>query len=83
MKESILFANFFDYFDREWIKIVKPHHFSVFMRGTKTTGSAEAFDGQANQRFKTHGNFYHFCETLQKEEMAIAEQLDNYIQGSI
>lgn len=36
-----------------------------------------------NSRFKTHGNFYHFCETLQKEEVVIAQQLENYVEGSI
>lgn len=83
LKETILFANFIDYFDREWIKIVTPKHFSVFMKGTRTTGSAETFNGQINQRFKTHGNFYHFCEALQMEEVVIATELENYINGSI
>lgn len=83
LRVSTLFATFIDYFDREWIKIVKPKHFSVFMRGTRTTGPAESFNGQINQRFKTHGNFYHFCETMQKEEVVIAQQLENYIEGSI
>lgn len=83
LKLSTLFAPFVDYFDREWIKIVKPHHFSVFMRGVRTTGAAESFNHQINQRFKTHGNFFHFCETLQKEEVVIAQQLENYIEGTI
>lgn len=55
LKVSPLFSNFIDYFNREWIKIVKPIHFSVFMRGTRTTGSAESYNHQVNQRFKTHG----------------------------
>lgn len=83
LRVSTLFSIFIDYFNREWIKIVKPIHFSVFMRGTKSTGSAESFNRQMNQRFKTHGNFYHFCETLQKEEVVIAQQLENYIGGSM
>lgn len=41
LKVSTLFAKFVVYFDREWIKIVKPIHFSVFMRGSRTTGPAE------------------------------------------
>lgn len=83
LKVSTLFVHFIDYFDREWIKIVKPKHFSVFKRGTRTTGAAESYNNQINNRFKTHGNFYHFCETLQKEEVVVAQQLENYIDGSI
>lgn len=83
LKISLLFAQFIDYFDKEWIKIVKPKHFSVFMRGTRTTGSAESYNHLVNQRFKTHGNFFHFCETLQSEEVVIATQLENYVTGTI
>ncbi|XP_031621917.1 uncharacterized protein LOC116339967 [Contarinia nasturtii] len=83
LRRSPLFANFIDYFNREWIKIVKPKHFSVFMRGTRTTGPAESFNCQVNKRFKTHGNFFHFCEALQKEELVIAQQLENYIEGTV
>lgn len=83
LKVSPLFAEFIDYFDREWIKIVKPQHFSVFKRGIRTTGSAESFNNQINHRFKTHGNFFHFCEMLQKEELIIAQQLENYIDGTV
>lgn len=66
LRISDQFAPFIDYFDREWIKIVKPLHFSVFMRGMRTTSSAEAFNGQINKRFKTHGNFFHFCESMKR-----------------
>lgn len=83
LRTSLKFATFVDYFDREWIKIVKPKHFSVFMRGTKTTGAAENFNHQMNARFKTHANLYHFCESLLKEEVVIAESLRNYIEGSM
>lgn len=83
LKVSKLFAAFVDYFDREWIKIVKPKHFSVFKRGIRTTGAAESYNNQMNSRFKTHGNFYHYCEMLQKEEVVIAQQLENYIEGSM
>lgn len=83
LKTTIKFDRFIDYFNREWIKIVKPKHFSVFMRGTRTTGPAESYNNQMNNRFKTHGNFYHFCETMQKEEVVIAENLKNYIEGSM
>lgn len=83
LKTTVKFDRFIDYFNREWMKIVTPKHFSVFMRGTRTTGSAESFNHQMNNRFKTHGNFYHFCEALQKEELVTAENLRNYIDGSM
>lgn len=83
LKLSTLFAQFVDYFDKEWIKVVKPKHFSVFMRSTRTTGSAESYNHQINTRFRTHGNFYHFCEAMQKEEVVIAEQLQNYVDGTV
>lgn len=83
LKLSPLFAPFIDYYYNEWIKIVKPIHFSVFMRGMRTTSSAEAINGQINKRFKTHGNFFHFCESMQKEEVVIVEALQNDIGGSI
>lgn len=73
LKISPLFASFIDYFDRERIKIVKPQHFSVF----------KSFNNQVNHRFKTHGNFFHFCEMLQKEELVIAQQLENYVEGTV
>lgn len=83
LKLSDKFAPFIDYFNSEWIKIVKPIHFSVFMRGMRTTSSAEAINGQINKKFKTHGNFFHFCESLQKEEVVTVENLQNDIDGSI
>lgn len=83
LKETTLFASFIDYFDREWIKTVTPRYFSVFMLGTRTTGSAETFNGKINKRFKTHGEFYRFCESLQNEELAVTTQLSNYIDGSV
>lgn len=58
-------------------------NFSVFMRGMRTTSSAEVINGQINKRFKTHGNFFNFCECLQKEEVVITETLQNDIDGAI
>lgn len=77
------FADFVDYFNDEWIKRVKPQHFSVFLMDTRTTGAAEAFNGKSNRMFKTHGNFFHFCEVLQKEEVTKATLLENEIEGTI
>lgn len=78
---STEFSEFVDYFHEEWIKRVKPINFSVFLCDTRTT--AEAFNGKSNKTFKTHGNFFHFCEVLQKEEVAKTEQLENDIEGTI
>lgn len=83
LKSSVLFSEFIDYFHEEWIKRVKPHNFSVFLRDTRTTAAAEAFNGKSNKIFKTHGNFFHFVETLQKEEVAKAEQLEGDVEGLI
>lgn len=83
LRDFALFAPFVDYFDREWIKIVTPHHFSVFMRGLRTTGHAETYNCRINQRFKTHGNFFRFCESLQDEEVVIVNHLEGYFQGTI
>lgn len=77
-----LFAPFIDYFNSEWMKIVTPYHFCVFMRGSRTTSAAEAINGKLNKLFKTHGGFYLFCETLQKLEASTSTQLQNYINGT-
>lgn len=80
---SILFAPFVDYYNNEWTLIVKPIHFSVFMRGTRTTALAESFNGHANKKFKTHSNLYNFCECLLTEEVTIYTQLENDLNGTI
>lgn len=77
------FTGLVDYFQDEWIKRVKPQHFSVFLLDTRTTGAAEAFNGKLNKMFKTHGNCFHFCEILQKEEVTKATLLENEIEGTI
>lgn len=82
LKYSQHFTEFIDYFHREWIQIVKPQHFSVFLLDTRTTAAAEAFNGKSNQTFRTHGNFYHFVETLQVEELFKTEQLQSYVDGT-
>lgn len=83
LKDSAHFGDFIDYFYEEWIRRVKPHNFSVFLQDTRTTAAAEAFNGKSNKTFKTHGNFFHFCETLQKEEVSKAEQLEGDVEGLI
>lgn len=83
LKHSENFSEFIDYFYDEWILRVKPQHFSVFLRNVRTTASAESFNGKSNKLFRTHGNFFHFCEVLQKEEVTKVEQLENEINGTI
>lgn len=85
-KEAILYSEYFwiriDYYDNEWIKRVKPVHFSVYLKETRTTASAEAFNGKSNKTFRTHGNFYHFCETLLREELVTVARLQQLVNGS-
>lgn len=76
------FSPFINYFHNEWIKVVTPYHFCVYMRGSRTTAIAEAFNGVVNKLFKTHGSFFSFVETLQKVEVSSATQLENYINGT-
>lgn len=77
------FSPFIQYYNNQWIKRVKPAYFSVFKRPTKTTASAEAFNGKSNKQFKTHGNFFNFVETLQREEAIKADQLDRDVKGIV
>lgn len=80
---SKLFTEFVNYFHREWILHVKPQHFSVFLLDTRTTAAAEAFNGKSNKTFRTHGNFFHFVETLQDEELFKTQQLESYVEGTV
>lgn len=78
-----LFAPFINYFHNEWMKIVTPLHFCVYMRDKRTTADAESFNKKVNQLFKTHGSFFLFCETLQKLEASTSTQLMNYVNGTL
>lgn len=83
LKLSENFAEFIDYFHKEWINRVTPKHFSVYLRDTRTTSGAESFNAKVNKAFKTHGNFYHFVEKLQLEELVTIEDLQKYVNGTI
>lgn len=83
LKLSENFAEFIDYFHKEWINRVTPTHFSVYLRDTRTTSGAESFNAKVNKAFKTHGNFYHFVEKLQLEELVTIEDLQKYVNGTI
>lgn len=75
------FAPFLDYFKTQWLKRVKPVHFSVYNLETRTTGAAEAFNCKVNKSFRTHGDFFNFVEALQKEETVKADQFSRDING--
>lgn len=83
LKKSTLFSSFIDYFHDEWISVVTPKHFSVFAQDTRTTSAAENFNCKSNKAFRTHGNFYSFCEVLQKEELSTSTELEHDLSGSV
>lgn len=78
MKE---FSPFIAYFKKEWMEIVKPEYFSVFGKDVRTTGSAEAFNGKLNKKFRTHPSFYNFVESLQREELCKTDEFHRHAQG--
>lgn len=75
------FAPFINYFKKEWIEIVKPEYFSVFDKKVRTTGSAEAFNGKLNKKFRTHPSFYNFVESLQGEELSKTDEFHRHAHG--
>lgn len=77
------FAPFIDYFKKQWLTRVTPTHFSIFNQSVRTTGSAEAFNGKVNKKFRTHGDFFHFVETLQKEELAKVDEFCRHMGGKM
>lgn len=77
------FAKFVDYYQAQWIRRVKPENYSVFLQDTRTTAAAEAFNGKINSEFKTHGNFFSFIESLQKEELMKTEELEHDTEGAM
>lgn len=83
LKESNLFCDFIDYMDKEWMQIVKPQNFSVFMLDTRTTSGAESYNSKLGQSFRTHGNLFHFIESLQAEETVSTEILQLHVEGTI
>lgn len=86
LQETLLkfkeFAPFVLYYKNEWIKRVKPKFYSVFKRETRTTGAAEAFNGKINNSFRTHGTFFAFVESLQKEEAMKTDEFQRDVNGT-
>lgn len=80
--DAELFSPFVQYFNNEWMKIVTPLHFCVYKRGKRTTAEAEAFNCKLNRLFRPHANFFLFCESLKKLEVATTDQLMNYVEGT-
>lgn len=83
LSEFPQFTRFVAYYKEQWIKRVKPENFSVFLQDTRTTASAEAYNGKSNKVFKTHGNFFSFIEALQAEELMKTEELEHDTEGAI
>lgn len=81
VQQFLEFAPFLEYYKTQWIERVKPTYYSVFKRPTKTTAAAEAFNGKVNKTFKTHGNFFSFVKSLQREEAVKADQLVRDAKG--
>lgn len=77
-----LFSPFINYFHNEWMIVVTPLHFCVYLRDFRTTAAAEALNGKVNKLFRTHGSFFLFCETLQKVEASTSNDLENYMNGT-
>lgn len=82
-KKFSQFAPFIQYYKLQWIERVTPAHFSVFLQRTRTTGSAEAFNGKINKSFRTHPAFFQFVESLQKEEAVKSDQFNRDINGTV
>lgn len=77
------YAPFIAYFKSQWMEKVKPNYFSVFNQAVRTTGSAEAFNGKLNKKFRTHGSFFNFVENLQNEELTKCDEFSRHISGHL
>lgn len=83
LKESNLFCNFIDFMDKEWMNTVKPKNVSIFLQETRTKSGAESFNTKLGERFRTHGNLYHFIECLQAKELVSTDYLENHLGGTV
>lgn len=79
---SKTFTPFVKYFQSQWLKRVGAKHFSVFLEETRTTCSAEGYNGKLGKKFQTHPNFFVFVESLQWEELSKSTALEQHINGS-
>lgn len=76
------FTPFVKYFQNQWLKRVGVKGFSVFLEETRTTCAAEGYNGKLGKRFRTHPNFFVFIESLQWEELAKSNALEQHINGA-
>lgn len=75
------FTPFVKYFQNQWLNRVGVENFSVFLQETRTTCSAEGYNGKLGKRFQTHPNFFVFIESLQWEELSKSNALEQHING--
>lgn len=82
LKLSETFTPFVIYFRNQWLRRVGPKNFSVFLEETRTTCGAEGYNGKLGKTFQTHSNFLVFIESLQWEELAKSNALEQHINGA-
>lgn len=82
LKLSEAFTPFVKYFRNQWLNRVGPKNFSVFLEETRTTCAAEGYNGKLGKTFETHPNFFVFVESLQWEELAKSNSLEQHINGA-
>lgn len=80
---SKAFTPLIKYFQKQWLERVGPKNFSVFLEETRTTCSAEGYNGKLGKNFKTHPNFLEFIELLQWEELNKSNELEKHINGTL
>lgn len=76
------FTPFVKYFRNQWLKRVGAKNFSVFLEEQRTTCSAEGYNGKLGKKFRSHPNFFVFVESLQHEELAKSNALEQHINGA-
>lgn len=82
LKLTETFTPFVRYFQSQWLKRVGAKNFSVFLEETRTTCGAEGYNGKLGKTFQTHPNFFVFIESLQWEELAKSNSLEQHINGA-
>lgn len=82
LKLSETFTPFVKYFQSQWLKRVGAKQFSVFLEETRTTCGAEGYNGKLGKTFQTHPNFFVFIESLQWEELAKSNSLEQHMNGA-
>lgn len=82
LQQTKEFTLFIKYFQVQWLSRVGPKNFSVFLEETRTTCSAEGYNGKLGKKFQKHPNFFVFIESLQWEELAKSNALEQHINGS-